>query len=80
MAWTDAEQIQHLTYERDQINERYNVQFNRMIGLRENNDRLRTELDIVKGLIGCLTDDQRKAMNADWILARINAALEIQPE
>lgn len=80
MARTDAEQIQHLEYERDQLNMRCNSLFNRTVNLSENNDRLRTELDIVKGLIGCLSDDQRKAMNADWILARINAALEITPE
>lgn len=80
MARTDAEQIQHLEYENSQTNERFNRLFNRLAGYIENNDRLRTELDIVKGLIGCLTDDQRKAMNADWILARIDAALEIKPE
>ena len=64
----------------DLANERANSLFNRNFALRENNERLRTELDVVKGLIGCLSDEQRKAMNADWILGRIDAALEITPE
>lgn len=80
MARTDAEQVVHLERERDYANERFNQQFNRLLAVKDNSERLRTELDIVKGWIGCFSDDQRKTLNADWILARIGAALEIQPD
>lgn len=80
MARTPEQQIEYLQTQVEQTNMRADSLFSRNMALRDNNDRLRTELDIVKGLFGCMSDEQRKAVNADWILARINAALEITPE
>ena len=80
MPRTDAEQVQYLQYELDQTNQRFNEQFHRLVSARENNDRLRTELDIVKGWIGCWDDETRKRLNAEWVLARANAALEATAE
>lgn len=65
----DQQKIEYLEKEANRF-------FNLALTRAHSIEALRTELDIVKGWIGCFSEEQRKTLNADWIVARANAALD----
>lgn len=78
MARTAEQQVEHLERQLETANEQADKWWRQMQVLSSYVERLRTELEIIQGAIGIFGQDEkiRKATNADWMAARIAAALE----